>query len=129
MFRSLGSTEYRIWLTQVGDPLAHGQYDLVHGISPNGVTGGSLLSVAHSIDDEEAEPGFRVRDITEGRGDAHFLTEVAPPSKGCRAGASGLGSGGFGGERESKLEVSLKAALDGNWSIFQGRSCGYFCWK
>ena len=83
MFRSLGSTENRIWFTQVGDPLAHGQYDLVHGISPDGVTGGSTLSVAHSVDDEEAESGFRIRDFTEGRGNAHFFTEVAPPSKGC----------------------------------------------
>ena len=27
------------------------------------------MSVAHSIDDEEAESGFRIRDFTEGRGD------------------------------------------------------------
>ena len=39
-----------IWLTQVGDPLGHGEEGFVHRISSDSVVGGALLSVAEAED-------------------------------------------------------------------------------
>ena len=87
----MGSTEYRIWLTQVGDPLAYGQYDLVHGISSHRDTGGTGPSVSHSIDKEEAEADLFISEFTEGRGAAHFFAELAPTPEGSGGGVASLG--------------------------------------
>ena len=49
------------------------------------------MAVVSSEDKEEAEALFLILVLTEGRGAAHFLAEVAPTSKGCGGGVPSLG--------------------------------------
>ena len=58
-----------IWLTQVGDPLAHRQEGCFHLISLNTLVALASLAVAVPEDQEVGELGFGVKDITEGWGD------------------------------------------------------------
>ena len=118
-----------IWLTQVGDPLCHGTECRSHCVSADRVLGGAVAPVAESEDKEVGKTSLIVRDITEGRGDAELLAEVAPEPKGTGTRAGGLGGDRAARESQRSIEVRPEIVSGGRCSSFQGRCCGYRCSK
>ena len=70
------------------------------------------LSVAHP-EDKQVSQALVVRDGGQVVGDSEFITEGAPDSKDFVLGVPVLGTGGLGGDCESRAEVSCEAVADG----------------
>ena len=113
-----------IWFTQVGDPLSHVGYCLSHGASPDRDTGTTRSSVVVAVDEQEAELGGLVRDITEGWIDPELGAEGGPVAKGVGLGATGFRGVGSRGDLERRAESKLEVTLGGSVTNFQGRGCG-----
>ena len=115
-----------VWipLTQVGDPLAHGQKGFVDCVSAHRVVGLSLSSEAQGEDEEVTDLVVLARERTEGSGLAVFLTELGPSAEDGVPGSSVLACSGLGGERERSAEISCEAVSGGKWSSRQGLACG-----
>ena len=113
-----------IWFTQVGDPLSHVGYCLSHGASPDRDTGTTRSSVVVAVDEQEAELGGLVRDITEGWIDTELGAEGGPVAKGVGLGATGFRGVGSRGDLERRAESKLEVTSGGSVTNFQGRGCG-----
>ena len=72
----------RIRLTQVGEPLGHGEQGFFHCTSADRVVGAASSSVSEPTDEQEPQFTFGVADLTEGRGDTLRLAEVVPCAEG-----------------------------------------------
>ena len=71
-----------IRLTQVGEPLGHGEQGSFHCTRADRVVGAASSSVSEPMDKQEPQSFFRVADLTEGRGDTLVLVELVPCPKG-----------------------------------------------
>jgi hypothetical protein len=85
-------------VTQVGDPLAHGQYRVTYGVRADRPPFLAPSAVADAEHQELAELGFGRRDITEGVGDADFSAVSGPDSEELVLLAPRLGSSGLCGD-------------------------------
>ena len=124
MLVSVSKWEAGIWLTQVGNPLAHCQEGVLYRVSSDRFAGLAGLAIAVGKDEEVADLGFRVGDRTETRGGSVGGTEVGPDGEDTLPGGIGLAGGGLGGDCESSAEVRLEIEADGSWSRRQGPTCG-----
>ena len=81
MLVSVSKWEAGIWLTQVGNPLAHCQEGILYRVSSDRFAGLAGLAVAVGEDEQVADLGFRVGDRTETRGGSVGGTEGGPEGK------------------------------------------------
>ena len=72
------SWEARIFVAQVGYPLANGREDPIECISPDRSTTLAVVSISPEENEEVGELVFLRRDITEGSGLVVELAELAP---------------------------------------------------
>jgi hypothetical protein len=110
--------------TQCGDALAHGQEDRRHRIRSDRFAGAGVDSSAQPdcVDQEVAELGFCVPDITEGAGLVFpvFDAEVAPVLEVGQASGSSLGDESGVCGLQSKAEISLEAISGRSVRAVQG---------
>ena len=71
-----------IWLTQVGNPLAHGHEGVLYCISSDRFAGAAGRSVPDGEDKKVTQFGFGVRDVLKARVDAERVTELGPEAEG-----------------------------------------------
>ena len=109
-----------IFLVQVGDPLANGLEFFTHGISADRVVGRSRVTVAQSVDKQETDFGFLVRDITEGWICVDGLTELDPAAEGVVFGSLGLTRGRGRGDLQRSAESRGELTLSGSSKMVQG---------
>ena len=109
---------------QVGDPLAHGQERPFNCISADRVVGLAVAAIAEGEDEEVAEFGCRIRDITEGWVLAVVVAEGGPVLEVASLGGGVLGSVSGRGEVQRSAEISAEEISSGSIKSFQGRSCG-----
>ena len=79
---SFWSESSQIRLTQVGEPLGHGEQGFFHCTSSDRVVSAAFSSVSEPIDEQEPQFTFGVANLTEGRGDTLRLAEVVPCAEG-----------------------------------------------
>ena len=77
-----------------------------------------------AVDEQEAELGGLVRDITEGWFDTEIGAEGGPVTEGIGLGAASFWGVGSRGDLERRAESSLELASGGSVTNFQGRGCG-----
>ena len=75
-------------------------------------------------DQEVADAGFLVRQITEGWVDVMRGAEGCPSAEGVGSRLEGLRDKGIGGEVQRRAEISAEAVLGGNVKRRQGTACG-----
>lgn len=87
------SLEAGIWLTHVGDPLAHGQECRFHSASSDRLAGAPGVGApsTEGEDEKETEPRFGVVDVTQGGVLSVRGAELDPGLEGVEAGAASLG--------------------------------------
>ena len=85
-------------MTQVGDPLDHGQYCIMYGVRADRPPFLASSAVADAEHQNLAELGFGRRDITEGVGDPDLSAVRGPDSEELVLLAPRLGSSGLGGD-------------------------------
>ena len=110
-------------MTQVSDPLAHGQESVRDCSSSHRVVLLAGASVGHA-EDEEVGESVRTRDVTEGVGDAEPVTEFLPEAKNAVSGRLGFWSLRGCCEEQRSLECRCKVLSLLRWSSFQGTGCG-----
>ena len=74
-----------IWLTQVGNPLAHCHKGVLYCISSDrfaGAAGVAGRSVPDGEDEKVTQFGFGVGDVSKARADAERRTELGPEAEG-----------------------------------------------
>ena len=79
-----------IWLTQVGNPLAHCHEGVLYCISLDRFAGAAGRSVPDGEDEKVTQFGFGVRDVSKARADAERLTEPGPEAEGGVARTGGF---------------------------------------
>ena len=95
-----------------------------HSASPGRDTGVTRSSVVVSVDEQEAELGGLVGDITEGWVDTELGAEGGPVAEGVSLGSASFRGVGSRGDLERRAESSLELASGGSVTNFQGRGCG-----
>jgi hypothetical protein len=114
--------------TQCGDALAHGQEDRRHRIRSDRFAGAGIDSSAQSdgVDEEVAELGLIVPDVTEGAGLvlAVLKAEVAPILEVGKSPGSSFGDESGVCGLQSKAEVSLEAISGRSVCAVQGFGSG-----
>ena len=116
-------------LTQVGDPLSHGEKGLIHCVSADRVTGLAGLTVSEAEDQEVAKARLVVGQRTEGRMLSVVGAEGRPELEDLVGGSLSLGSGASVGNLERSSEIRCKLTAAGRWSSCQPLGCGYSCSK
>ena len=115
-----------IRLTQVLCPQADGRKGLRCCTSCNRLVFAAMASVADSVDEEVAEPKFRVaQELTEGAGDRLLVAELDPVAEGGGLRVAVASGVGLAREGESRFEISLEVEAGGGWSSCHGLCCGY----
>jgi hypothetical protein len=119
-----------IWLTQSGDPLAHGHEGILHCASADRLPGGwgDASAAAEPVDKDEAEAGFEARDVTQGGVRAVLGAEGGPVVEDDALATACLGDNrGVCGLQRS-AEISSEAISGRRGSGVQDGGCGK-CWR
>ena len=87
-----------IWLTQVGNPLAHCHEGVLYRISSDRFAGAAGRAVPDGEDEEVTQLGFGVGDVAKARADAERLTELGPEGEGGVPRAGGFDGVGTVGD-------------------------------
>ena len=111
-------------MTQVGDPLANRHEGFANGISADRLARLTGSPVAQAEDNEEAEAEFLGSDVTEGRIATFCFAEVGPFPEDAGLFVPVLEGSSFGGEVESRAEVSSEEISGLRCRRRQGFSCG-----
>ena len=100
-----------IQVTQVGDPLSHGQQGFGYGVSLGRLAGLADFLVSESKDQEKADFLLCSGDVSKGRLDPVLLAELDPAVEDGALGLVVLSCGGLVCERERSVEISFGSSL------------------